>query len=201
VLKYVDREVVEVDLSMHKIGPYEIVETLQQGAKPLYRARAADGRTIALKAIPLDGITADARERFLREAESLRALNRPELVRVLEVAEADGMLYQAMELPPNADMGLLLADRSAVALTPEDGIGRAAFQAQRSASPVSMPPPSRPKAVIPSVQISPGMAVRPSSPAPQGAPAPAKPKPVGLYIAVGLSVALAIALIVVLMTK
>ena len=90
---------------MHKIGPYEIVETLQEGAKPLYRARTADGRMVALKAIALDGITVEARERFLREAESLRSLNRPELVRVLEVAEADGMLYQAMELPEHADIG------------------------------------------------------------------------------------------------
>ena len=30
---------------MLKIGPYEIVETVQEGAKPLYRARSRDGRT------------------------------------------------------------------------------------------------------------------------------------------------------------
>lgn len=176
---------------MLKIGPYEIVETLQEGARPLYRARTGDGRTIAVKAIPLDGITADERERFLREAESLRALNRPELVRVLEVAEADGMLYQAMELPENADVGMLLG-------VPEDAIGRAAFQAQRPASPVSMAPPPKPRAVIPSVQFSPGPQVRPPLPP---RPVVAKSSPVGLYVAIGLSVVLAIALVVVLVTK
>lgn len=176
---------------MLKIGPYEIVETLQEGARPLYRARTGDGRTIALKAIPLDGITAEERDRFLREAESLRALNRPDVVRVLEVAEADGMLYQAMELPEGADPGMLPGVR-------EDGIGRAAFQAQRPASPLSMAPPPKPRAVIPSVQFSAGPQLRPPVPP---RPAVAKSSPVGLYVAIALSVVLAIALVVVLATK
>lgn len=178
---------------MHKIGPYEIFEAVQEGAKPLYRARTADGRTVAVKAIPLDGITTEARERFLREAESLRALNRPDLVRVLEVAEADGMLYQAMELPENVDIGMLLS-------APEDGIGRAAFQAQRPASPVSLPPPARPKAVIPSVQISAAARPRPSA-TPARVPAAAKSKPIGLYIAIAVTVVLAVVLVMVLVTK
>jgi hypothetical protein len=186
---------------MHKIGPYEIVETVQEGAKPLYRARAADGRVVALKAIALDGITPEAREGFLREAESLRSLNRPELVRVLEVAEADGMLYQAMELPENADMGLLLGGRTAARAAAEDGAGRAAYQAQRPASPVSMPPPPRPKAIIPSVQIFPS-ATTMSSPRPAAPPpAPVKARPIGLYIAIGVTVVLAAALVIVLLTK
>ena len=126
------------------------------------------------------------------EAESLRALNRPELVRVLEVAEADGMLYQAMELPENADLGMLLGG-------PEGAAGRAAFQAQRPASPVSVPPPPKPKAVIPSVQISPGPPLRPA--VRPGAAAKPKSTSVGLYIAIGLSVVLAIALVAVLVTK
>ena len=51
---------------MDKIGPYEILETLHLGPQPLYRAKAADGRIVAVKTIPVKGLSAEMRERFVR---------------------------------------------------------------------------------------------------------------------------------------
>ncbi len=95
---------------MDKIGPYEIQETLHLGPQPLYRAKAADGRVVAVKTIPVQGLSAEMRERFMREAETCRALDHPNLVRVFESGEANGMLFQAMELLEGADLGKVLAE-------------------------------------------------------------------------------------------
>ena len=81
---------------MDKIGPYEILETLHMGSQPLYRAKTADGRVVAVKTTPVKGLTPEMRERFLREAETCRGLDHPNLVRVFESGEASGVLFQAM---------------------------------------------------------------------------------------------------------
>ncbi len=64
---------------------------------------------MALKAIPVAGLSAEMRERFTREAEICRTLDHPNLVRVFEAGEADGMLYQAMELLEGGDLGKVMA--------------------------------------------------------------------------------------------
>ena len=51
---------------MDKIGPYQILEVLHRGPQPLYRAKAADGRELAIKAAPLNDASEEARERFAR---------------------------------------------------------------------------------------------------------------------------------------
>src|ERR1039458_10116327 len=93
---------------MDKIGPYQIIETIHQGPQPLFKVKAADGRVLAVKAIPVDGLSAEARERFTREAETCRGLEHPNLTRVFETGEANGMLYQAMELLEGADLGKVM---------------------------------------------------------------------------------------------
>jgi serine/threonine protein kinase len=95
---------------MDKIGPYQIIETIHQGPQPLFKVKAADGRVLAVKAIPVDGLSAEARERFTREAETCRGLDHPNLTRVFEVGEANGMLYQAMELLEGADLGKVMGE-------------------------------------------------------------------------------------------
>jgi hypothetical protein len=95
---------------MEKIGPYQIIETIHQGPQPLFKVKAADGRVLAVKAIPVEGLSPEARERFTREAETCRALDHPNLTRVFEVGEADGMLYQAMELLEGADLGKVMGE-------------------------------------------------------------------------------------------
>jgi eukaryotic-like serine/threonine-protein kinase len=95
---------------MDKIGAYQIVETLHRGAQPLFKARAKDGQMVALKALPVAALSAEMRERFTREAETCRKLDHPNLVRVFDMGEADGMLYQAMELLEGADLGKVMAE-------------------------------------------------------------------------------------------
>lgn len=95
---------------MDKIGPYQILEALHRGPQPLYRAKAADGRIVALKAAPSAGANAESRERFAREGETCRALDHPHVVRVLDTGEADGMMYQAMEMLDGVDLGKVMAE-------------------------------------------------------------------------------------------
>src|SRR3954465_1564302 len=95
---------------MDKIGPYQILETVHRGPQPLYRVKAADGRVLALKAAPVADSTPESRERFSREAETCRGLAHPPLVRVLDAGEADGMLFQVMELLDGADLGKVMAE-------------------------------------------------------------------------------------------
>jgi serine/threonine protein kinase len=95
---------------MDKIGAYQIVETLHRGAQPLFKAKARDGHMVALKALPVAALSEEMRQRFTREAETCRKLDHPNLVRVFDMGEADGMLYQAMELLEGADLGKVMAE-------------------------------------------------------------------------------------------
>ena len=95
---------------MDKIGPYQILETVQPGKQPLFRARAKDGRVVAIKAIAAAGLDAESRERFTREGETCRTLDHPNIVKVFDVGEADGYLYQVMEMLEGADLGKVMAD-------------------------------------------------------------------------------------------
>src|SRR5215831_4084081 len=68
-------------IRMDKIGTYQIVEEMHRGPQPLYRAKAADGRVVALKATPVANLTPEMRERFLREAETCRTLDHANVIR------------------------------------------------------------------------------------------------------------------------
>jgi serine/threonine protein kinase len=87
-----------------KVGPYQILGTLRAGARPLYKAQAADGRTVALKTAPASGLTPEERERFLREAQISECLDHPNLLKVHDSGEAEGILYQAMDLLEGSDL-------------------------------------------------------------------------------------------------
>ncbi|HUE03698.1 MAG TPA: serine/threonine-protein kinase [Bryobacteraceae bacterium] len=93
-----------------KVGSYQIVGTLRPGARPLYKAQAADQRLVALKTIPANGVTPMERERFLREAQICAGLDHPNLLKVHDSGEADGILYQAMDLLEGADLAKVFAD-------------------------------------------------------------------------------------------
>jgi serine/threonine protein kinase len=95
---------------MDKIGQYTILDVLHRGAQPLYKAKGKDGKEVAVKAIPVAGLTAEMRERFNREAQTAKTLDHPNLVRVFEAGEADGHLYQAMELLVGSDLGHVMAE-------------------------------------------------------------------------------------------
>jgi serine/threonine-protein kinase len=92
----------------NKIGPYQILEVIYSGSRPLYKVKAADGRVLALKSVAVAGLSAEMRERFNREAEICRTLDHPNLVRVYDAGEADGTLYQAMDLLEGSDLNAVL---------------------------------------------------------------------------------------------
>lgn len=93
---------------MQKIGSYEILETLEGGPRPLYKARGANG-VVALKTMPAQGVSEEERARFLREAEVTRGLDHPNLLPVVDSGESDGVLYMAMELLEGMDLRKALA--------------------------------------------------------------------------------------------
>jgi len=85
-----------------KIGRYEILEELGQGAMgTVYRARdPLIERTVAIKTVSISLLQqegADAESRFLREAQSAGRLSHPNIVTIYDVGEADGLAYIAME--------------------------------------------------------------------------------------------------------
>jgi serine/threonine-protein kinase len=94
---------------IQKLGSYQILGTLRAGARPLYKAQAAGNRIVALKTIPVNGVTPEERERFKREAEICAGLDHPNLLKVHDSGEADGILYQAMDLLEGADLANVFA--------------------------------------------------------------------------------------------
>jgi serine/threonine-protein kinase len=92
-----------------KIGPYQILDVLHSGNRPLYKVKAADGRVLALKAVAVAGLSPEMRERFTREGDICRTLDHPNLVRVYDAGEADGNLYQTMDLLEGSDLSKVMA--------------------------------------------------------------------------------------------
>src|SRR5215471_3232035 len=84
-----------------RLGPYEILSALASGGMgDVYRARDPRlNRLIAIKVLP-ESMAADEerRRRFEQEAQSLAALNHPNIVTIHSVEQADGVLFLTMEL-------------------------------------------------------------------------------------------------------
>jgi len=98
---------------MQKIAAYEILDTLQAGPRPLYRAKSESGAIFALKTMPSQGVSEEERTRFLREAEITRGLDHPNLLAVTDSGESDGSLFMAMELLDGMDLRKALAQGGA----------------------------------------------------------------------------------------
>ncbi len=83
-----------------RLGPYQIVAPLGAGGMgEVYRARDTRlGRDVAVKVLP-GGAAADPerRARFEQEARSASALNHPNIVTLLDIGDADGVSFIAME--------------------------------------------------------------------------------------------------------
>jgi eukaryotic-like serine/threonine-protein kinase len=95
-----------------KIGEYELLEPLQGGTHPLFKARDAAGHVVALKAIPLSAASEEQRERFLREAEIAKSLDHPNLVKVIASGAGETHLYQVMEMLEGSDLRKILAQKT-----------------------------------------------------------------------------------------
>lgn len=108
-----------------RVGHYEVIEEIGRGGMGVvYRARDLNlGRRVALKC-PLPGSEDPAeRKRLLREARSSSSVSHPNIVPILEVFEADGVPWLAMELIEGASLRTLLAGHRPLSL--KDALGHA----------------------------------------------------------------------------
>jgi hypothetical protein len=121
-----------------RLGPYEIGIPIGSGGMgEVYRARDTRlGRDVAVKVLPAAAAAnAESRERFMREARAISALNHPGICTLHDVGAHDGTDYLVMELvegetlasrlergPLKLEDGLRLAIQVATAL---DGAHRA----------------------------------------------------------------------------
>src|ERR1700730_19265164 len=91
-----------------RIGAYEILAPIGAGGMgEVYRAHATSlNRTVAVKVISgkmaHDGM---ARERFLREARAMAAVEHPHLVRIYSFGESAGTVYLVMEYVEGENLG------------------------------------------------------------------------------------------------
>ena len=87
-------------MSLTKIGRYQILEKLGQGAMGVvYRALDPNiGREVAIKTILLDRDDAESVERFRREAQAAGMLSHPNIVTIYDADQDEGTFYIAMEL-------------------------------------------------------------------------------------------------------
>jgi len=95
-----------------RLGPYEILASLGAGGMgEVYRARDSKlGRDVAIKVLPQD-MASDAERlaRFEREAQSLAALNHPNIVTIFAIEESGGTRFLAMELVEGEELGSILS--------------------------------------------------------------------------------------------
>ncbi len=83
-----------------RLGPYEVIGPLGAGGMgEVYRARDTRlGRDVALKVLPASVASdPDRRARFEQEARAASALNHPNIITLLDIGDADGVSYIAME--------------------------------------------------------------------------------------------------------
>lgn len=98
-------------VAMGQLGKYVLVRQIGRGAMgAVYLGHdPATDRDVALKTMALaqefsgDDL-ADARARFLREAEMAGRLQHPDIVSILDAGEADGLAYIAMEMVEGQDL-------------------------------------------------------------------------------------------------
>ena len=95
-----------------RLGPYEVVATIGAGGMgEVYRARDVRlGREVAVKTLPAVAASdPERRARFEQEARSASALNHPNIITVLDIGDADGSSYIAMEYVEGRTVRELLA--------------------------------------------------------------------------------------------
>jgi serine/threonine-protein kinase len=94
-----------------RLGPYEIQAPLGSGGMgEVYRAHDPKlKRDVAIKVLPQHtAADPDRRARFEREAQSIAALNHPNIVTIHSVEDADGVLFLTMELVDGQPLDALI---------------------------------------------------------------------------------------------
>lgn len=114
-----------------RIGGYELLEEIGRGGMGrVYKARASDGKIVALKMLAPHLTDREVqRKRFFQEAEIAMRLEHPNLVRALEVGEEDGVVYFAMDFIDGVHLGAHLKE---VGKIPENEAIRIVFAVARA---------------------------------------------------------------------
>ena len=94
---------------MEAIGAYKIQSTLAAGRRPVYLATSKDRKKVVIKTAPVKELGEEERARFLREAGICSKLDHPNLVKVIESGEANGVLYQVMDYLEGMDLNKAFA--------------------------------------------------------------------------------------------
>ncbi|HEU4364430.1 MAG TPA: serine/threonine-protein kinase, partial [Candidatus Krumholzibacteria bacterium] len=83
-----------------RLGGYELRDVLGEGGMgTVYRAHDPTlDRPAAVKVIRATSLSAEGKERFLREARACSKINHPNIITVYAAGEEDGAPYMAMEL-------------------------------------------------------------------------------------------------------
>jgi hypothetical protein len=101
-----------------RVGKFELHELIGEGAMgAVWKAYdSVIRRYVALKLLSRAGRTADARDRFLREARAAGALQHPNIVTIYDLGESEGQLFIAMELVDGRDLSSMIAMSEPLAL-------------------------------------------------------------------------------------
>jgi Tol biopolymer transport system component len=86
-----------------QLGPYRVIELLGAGGMgEVYRAQDTRlGRTVALKLLPEErSLDPERRQRMLQEAQTVSALNHPNILGLHDIAEAEGHQFLVLEYVP-----------------------------------------------------------------------------------------------------
>ncbi len=98
-------------MEFESLGKYKVLGKIGQGSMGVvYKAQdPVLNRFVAIKTISESmGADAEARKRFLREAQSAARLNHPNVVTVFDLGEEGGRVYMAMELLAGKDLRQLI---------------------------------------------------------------------------------------------
>ncbi|MCW5633413.1 MAG: serine/threonine protein kinase [Rubrivivax sp.] len=107
-----------------RVGPYRIERLLGHGGLgSVHVARDAQGRTVALKTLPLDGPEAsELAQAFEREVALHRRLDHPDIVRILDAGRAGDLAFIAMEFVAGGDLARALRPGAPLPTTQALGI-------------------------------------------------------------------------------
>jgi eukaryotic-like serine/threonine-protein kinase len=101
-----------------RVGKFELHELIGEGAMgAVWKAYdSVIRRYVALKLLSRAGRSADAKDRFMREARAAGALQHPNIVTIYDLGESDPQLFIAMELVDGRDLSSLIALSEPLAL-------------------------------------------------------------------------------------
>jgi len=94
-------------LEGRRIGPYDLISRIGAGGMgDVYKARDTRlARTVAVKVISsYDARDPEARERFVREARAVAALNHPHICTLYDIGSEDGVDFLVMEYVDGATL-------------------------------------------------------------------------------------------------